>query len=167
MTRHLRRWATPLVVGSFLVLAPTGVLMFLHLSTDTMKGVHELAGWAMLAGGFAHLAVNWRAFTGYLKRPAAVAVMGAGAIALGLSLMPLGTAGGPPAGMPAAMAALGRAPIGLLAQLSGRSPAEVTAALAQLGMAPADADTRLDALTGGDRGRQAEALQAIFVGPAG
>ena len=51
--KSLRLWATPLIVGSFLIMGVSGVLMFFHLETTLMKVVHEWAGWAMVAGAVA------------------------------------------------------------------------------------------------------------------
>lgn len=36
-----REWATPLTIGSFLLIAVTGVLMFFHLDSGLNKLAHE------------------------------------------------------------------------------------------------------------------------------
>lgn len=41
-----RNWATPLTIGSFLLMAVTGLLMFFHLDTGLNKAAHEWLGWA-------------------------------------------------------------------------------------------------------------------------
>lgn len=77
-----RSWATPLTVGAFPLISVTGILMFFHLETGLSKAAHEWLGWFLVAGVAAHLWLNGRAFTTYFKRPAAVAIMGAGALVL-------------------------------------------------------------------------------------
>ena len=46
-----RESATPLTIGSFLLIAITGVLMFFHLDSGLNKLAHEWLGWAMIARG--------------------------------------------------------------------------------------------------------------------
>lgn len=40
----LRKWATPLTIGSFLLMGVTGILMFFHLDIGLNKLAHEWAG---------------------------------------------------------------------------------------------------------------------------
>ena len=87
--KSLRSWATPLVIGSFLIMGVSGVLMFFHLNTTLMKGVHEWAGWALLLGVVAHVVLNWRAFSTYFKRPLAAGIMGLGAVVLAATFLPV------------------------------------------------------------------------------
>ncbi|RBP88189.1 uncharacterized protein DUF4405 [Rhodobacter sp. 140A] len=84
----LRSWATPLVIGSFLLMWGDRGLMFFHLDTATMKTVHEWAGFVLVAGAIAHLVLNWRPFTLYLRRPLAAAIIGFGALALVATFVP-------------------------------------------------------------------------------
>ncbi len=157
----LRAWATPLVIGSFLVMAVTGVLMFFHLEIGLMKTVHEWAGLAMVAGGVAHVVLNWRAFTLYFKRPVASTIVALGAIVLGLSaVLSGGEGGGNP--MVAVMGGLGQSRIEQLAVLRGQDPQELSARLQQMGYTDAAPDQTVAALSGGDRGAQGAILSAIF-----
>lgn len=162
MTVSLRAWATPLVVGAFLLMAVTGVLMFFHVNTGLAKGMHEWAGLVMVTGGIAHLWLNWRAFTTYLKRPVGAAIMGLGAVALGVSFLSLGGVGGPGEAIAGVMQSVGNAPVSVLAQLSGKTADDVVATLSGLGLTGATADSTVSALTGGDREGQMEALGAVF-----
>jgi len=65
----LRNWATPLTVATFLFMGVTGILMFFHMDSALNKLLHEWGGWLMVIGVLAHLLLNWRPFTSYLKRP--------------------------------------------------------------------------------------------------
>ncbi|EEW25579.1 DUF4405 domain-containing protein [Rhodobacter ferrooxidans] len=165
MTVSLRAWATPLVIGAFLLMGVTGVLMFFHLNTGLAKELHEWAGLLFVAGGLAHLWLNWRAFTTYLKRPLASGIMGLGALALGVSFLSLG-GGGPGEAIAGVMQSVGNAPVSVLAQLSGKSADDVVATLSGLGLTGANADSTVSALTGGDREGQMAALGAVFASPA-
>ncbi|MGV6802769.1 MAG: hypothetical protein ACWA49_01085 [Ruegeria sp.] len=59
--------------------------MFFHLDSGFNTLVHEWADRPLLVGVAAHLAVNWRAFSAYFKRPVAQALMSAGGIVQVLS----------------------------------------------------------------------------------
>jgi len=157
----MRKWATPLTVGSFLVMGVTGTLMFFHLDSGLNKTVHEWAGWAMLLGVGAHLAINWRAFMGYFKRPVALGVMGAGALALAISFVPAGQGGGSP--VPLVMGALFDAPIEQVIALGGKSEAEGLAALAEAGISVAPGQSLTEA-TQGDRASEIQALRVLLEG---
>lgn len=162
MKLSLRAWATPLVVGSFLVMASSGMLMFFHLNTGLMKGLHEWAGLVMVVGGVAHLMLNWRPFTTYFKRPLAGTIMGLGAIALGASFVPVGASVSPEASLRSVMGAVAQAPVSVLAELSHQTPDAVIADLAAAGYAGATAESTLSGLTGGDGFAQLQAAAAVF-----
>jgi hypothetical protein len=158
----LRPWATPLVVGAFLLMGVTGVLMFFHVNTGLGKELHEWAGLVFVTGGLAHLWLNWRAFTTYLKRPLAAGIMGLGAVALGVSFLSIGGSGGPGEAIAGVMQSVGNAPVSVLAQLSGKSADDVVTTLAGLGLTGATAESTVSALTAGDREGQMAALGAVF-----
>ncbi|MCB1328761.1 MAG: DUF4405 domain-containing protein [Maritimibacter sp.] len=159
--KSLRRWATPLIIGSFLIMGVSGVLMFFHAETTLMKVVHEWAGWLLLVGAVAHVALNWRAFTLYFKRPLATGIMGVSAVMLALTFLPVS---GPEGGgdfTRTAMRALSGGEIGTLAALSGTDTDSVLAALGATGVAASATDTPAG-LSHGDRGAEMQILATIF-----
>lgn len=160
----VRSWATPLVVGSFLLMGASGVAMFFHVETGLMKGLHEWAGWILLLGAGAHLWLNRRAFSSYFRRPVAVGIMGVGAVLVGLSLLPLAPDGGPGATVEAVLGAVGRAPVSVLAELTGQEVEAVVAALDAAGLPGAGAESTLADLAGEDRALQFTGLGAVFAG---
>jgi len=162
LSLSLRAWATPLVVGSFLVMGVTGLLMFLHVETGMMKGLHEWAGLVMVLGGGAHLWLNWRAFTTYFRRPLAGAIMGLGAVALGASALPLLPEGGPGTAIEAMIGTVEGASVATLAQLTGQEVAVVVAALDAAGLPGAGPESTVAGLAAGDRGAEFAALSAVF-----
>lgn len=156
---QMRKWATPLTMGVFVLMAVTGILMFFHLDMGLNKAAHEWLGWVMVAGVGAHLAVNSRAFLQHLKKPLARGIMGAMVAVLALSFVPLAGAGGSPVSK--VMQAVGQADVGTVIALSGQETEAGLARLAEAGFG-ADAETPMRALTGGDRGVQAQVIGLLF-----
>lgn len=161
MSLTLRQWATPLVAGSFILMAVTGTTLFFHVNSDLAKGLHEWAGWALLAGGVAHLVMNWRPFTTYLKRPLALGIIGVGLAITAVTLLPIG-GGAAGAGPQAILARVAEAPVPVLAQLSGQSEGDVVADLVAAGFADATGTSTIAGLSGDDFGRQMGAMEAVF-----
>ena len=162
----LRSWATPLVVGSFLLMGASGVAMFFHVETGLMKGLHEWASWILLVGAGAHLWLNWRAFATYFKRPVAMGIMGVGAVLLGLSALPVAPEGGPGAAIEAVLGTVERAPVSVLADLTGQEVEAVVAELAAAGLPGAGAESTVAELAGDDRGLKFAGLTAVFTADA-
>lgn len=157
--KTIRKFATPLTMGAFLLSAVTGVLMFFHLDTGLNKAAHEWLSWAMVVGVALHIGVNYRAFTLYLKRPLAVGIVGVFAAFLAASFLPLGGTGGSP--MAAIMQGLGQAPVERVIALTGEDTGAGLARLGAIGVAAEPGQT-VAALAGGDRAQQAAILKAIF-----
>jgi hypothetical protein len=63
----LRKWATPLTIGAFFLMAVTGVLMFFHIDRGLISGAHEWLSWLFLIGVTAHVIANFRPFMNSLK----------------------------------------------------------------------------------------------------
>lgn len=118
---RLKTWAGPLTIGSFAVMAATGILMFFHLNIGAVKLAHEWLSWVFVIGVAAHLVVNWRPFLGYFRKPVGIGIMATVFLLGALSLLP---AGGPPRRPPfmEAMRALERSSLDLVAQVAKRSP---------------------------------------------
>lgn len=154
----LRTWATPLTAGSFLVMGVSGVLLFFHLDSGLNQFIHEWAGWVLLAGVAAHLVLNWRPFKTYFKRPAALALMAAGVVALAVSFWPVAESGSP---VGAVFRAIDAADVDTVIALSGRDIQTGLALLSEAGFNAAP-DMPMTALTGGDRGVRMQVLGALF-----
>ena len=139
----LRKIATPLTIGSFIVVGVTGVLWYVHIITDAGRVLHEIIGLAMVAIVGLHLALNWRAFRCYFKRPLAVSIIALfTALTVGAYLMP-STSRGDGSGRPdiAAVAALARADLTTLAPVFDLSPQEAVLRLQAAGYAGATAQS--------------------------
>lgn len=158
--KTLRQWATPLTVGSFLLMAVTGILMFFHLDSGLNKVAHEWLGWAMVAAVGAHLVLNYRAFTTYFRKPLARVIMGSFAAVLALSFLPLAGDGGND-GRRLMLQAANGARIETLVEMSGAELETVQNRLARAGVQAQPGQTLTEA-AGGDRERQGQILSAIF-----
>lgn len=165
----LRAWATPLVIGAFLVMAATGSLMFFHIETPAMKVVHEWAGLVMVAGGLAHLILNWRPFTVYLRRPLASGIMACGAVLLGLTFSPNlipGLEAGAGLGPRVVMDSMGNARLATLSELSGKPMESLMAELAAAGLTDLDPQKTVKANAHGD-GEKLRQILAVALVPKG
>ncbi len=156
----IRSWATPLTIGAFGLSAVTGVLMFFHLDSGLNKVVHEWLSWALVGGVALHVSANWRAFSTYLKKPRALSIIGAFALALFVSFFSLGGGEGS-SPVAAVMAGMGAAPVERVIALTGEDQAAGLARLNAAGI-KATAGQTIGELSGGDRGRQASILKVIF-----
>lgn len=157
---NLREWATPLTMGSFALMAVTGVLMFFHLDTGLNKPAHEWLGWAMVLGVVLHSVANFGSFKRYFSQRTALAVMGIFLLVLGLSFLPLGDkGGGKPAPVKAAEALID-APIPVLAQVTGKDTQTLVAKLNQAGIQVSADDTLRQAVAG--RKEQMQALGLVL-----
>lgn len=155
-----REWATPLTIGSFLLIAVTGVLMFFHLDSGLNKLAHEWLGWAMLAAVGLHAAMHLKSFKRHFTRPAALAVIGVFVALLAASFYsPPGKPAKPPHVL-AAQAVLD-APLPQVAALAGKDTQVLLAQLQAAGIA-ADADRSLRQASGPERDRQMKALGIVF-----
>jgi hypothetical protein len=161
-----RDWVTPITMGAFGVLAVTGVLMFFHVKTALVEGVHEWLSWLLLAAVVGHAAVNWTGLRRHLAGWRARAALGIGAAVLAAAVLPIGPSGGkPPFVVP--VQALADAPLPVLAQVAKTSPEQLRQRLRDAGLGPAgDADT-VHSLAGNDLGRQMRVLSAVLKTPGG
>ena len=159
--KTLRSWATPLIIGSFLIMGVSGILMFFHVETMLMKVVHEWAGWIMVSGAFAHLVLNWRAFTTYFRRPLATGIMGVSAALLALTFLPVGPDQTSRDITRIAMGVLSGGQIETLAELAGSDTDTVLAELGAAGI-DASADDTPQGLAGGNRMAQMQIITTIF-----
>ena len=156
-----RHWVTPFVIGSFLLMAVTGVLMFFHLDSGLNKSAHEWLGWAMLAAVGLHLVNNMNAFKRYFSQTTGRVVMAVFAVVLAMSFVSLnGQSSKPPFLAP--IKALSQAPLNVVAQVAGMSTAQLREQLANEGIASQNDNQTLIALVGDDQRRQIETLGKLF-----
>ncbi|MBD9374715.1 DUF4405 domain-containing protein [Rhizobium sp. ARZ01] len=76
MIAVLKRYATPLITGLFLVSLVSGVAIFFHIGNATFHAMHEWLSMVLIAPFVLHVWKNWRPMTGYFgRRPMTVALL--------------------------------------------------------------------------------------------
>jgi hypothetical protein len=139
---QMKSWAGPLTIGSFLVVAVTGVLMLCHATTSSIKHMHEVISLVFLVGAVAHIAVNWKTFLAYFRKPGSVAVIAIFLILGAVSLFPHGSQSGrdPRRGM---LSALEQSSLNLIAQVVKSDLQSVKTALEANGIPIRDGEQTL------------------------
>jgi hypothetical protein len=160
-----RPWITPLVIGTFALMTVTGALMFFHLDSGLNKTAHEWLGWAMVAAVVLHLLMNVTAFKRYFSQPTGRWVIGACAVVLVASFVPLGGSGGKPPFV-APVQALAGTSLTTVAQVAGVSVTEVRARLAAAGIQSQNDTQSIKDLVGPDLKKQMGLLGKVFGNPA-
>lgn len=135
----LRRWATPLVIGSFVLMSITGIMMFFHIEAGIIKVAHEWLSWAMVIAVVLHVLLHWKSFSRYFSQKAAVSVIGLFAVITVTAMFINGgdERRGPPGGRPGSMAAaqvLMNAPLDKLAGITGSTLEGLQAKLQEQGL---------------------------------
>jgi hypothetical protein len=156
-----RTWITPLVMGTFVLMAGTGTLMFFHLDSGLNKVAHEWLGWAMVATVVLHVLLNSFAFKKHLANTTGRWVLGASVAVMALSFLPLGGSGGKPPFV-GPMQALASAPLSTVAQVAGVSAPELRARLKTAGVPTATDSQTIQELVGADLGDQMRTLNQIM-----
>ena len=159
-----RDWFTPLTTGAFVLLAVTGVLLFFHLDMGLNKVAHEWLSWVLLVAAAGHVATNFGALKRHLAGTRGRAIIGAFALLLGLSFVPLGGNAEPPfAGV---VHALARAPLPVVAQVAGVSEPVLHKRLLAAGVGVEDSQGSIEAAVGPGLRPQVEALRAAVAAAA-
>ena len=145
MPRLLQRYATPLIIGLFLVSLVSGVALFLGVGQGLFHEMHEILSMVLILPFALHLWKNWRPLTTYLSRPpmtVALALSAAAALAFALGGMAEGgQAGGPPQ-FAFAHAMMANSPAAI-APLLGTTPEALVARLGEAGFTVAGPDEAL------------------------
>ena len=150
--KYLRAYATPLTIGTFLIMGATGILLFFHTNTTLNKVVHEYVGLVMVAAVILHVVLNWRAFQTYFKRPVALTLMAASAVMLAASFVSLGEETGGTRPDMAVLQMVSSASLTDLAPIMGTDAAHLVARLAEQGVTATPDQTLIDLSNGDMRG---------------
>lgn len=158
-----RPWITPLEIGTFVLMAVTGSLMFFHLDSGLNKTAHEWLGWAMVAAVVLHVLMNLNSCKRFFTLSTGRWVLGASALVLAASFVPLGGTGGKPPFV-APMQALATAPLSAVALVAGVSSSELRAKLTQAGIVSQSDSQSIKDLVGSDLGLQMRTLGKVLDG---
>ncbi len=98
----IRSIISPVVAVTFAVVGTTGIMMLAHIRSGALNTLHEWTGFAMVAAGLVHLALNWRVLVSLFRYRRALVACGLAA-ALSVALFVTGSMqkdrrrpGGPP-----------------------------------------------------------------------
>jgi hypothetical protein len=130
----IRTWAMPLTIGSFLLMAATGGLMFFGVRGGLISEVHEWFSWLFLAGAVAHLVVNVRPLTLHLKSRWGKVSIAAALVLLVAAVLPTGIRTGHQLRQTVEQAVVD-APLSTLARLAKIAPADLENRLKAHGIA--------------------------------
>ena len=128
-----RTWATPLTIGSFILMSGTGVFMFFEQQLGLMIVVHQWFSWFFLLGAVSHIATNFKPFNAHLKSTWGRYLTGVSLSVLVASAFDWGQITGPQLERPVEQA-LVDAPISALAEVTRQSLSDLQAKFLEQGV---------------------------------
>jgi hypothetical protein len=125
-TDNMRKWATPLTIGAFILTGVTGIMMLLKIHSGMVKVVHEWLSLLLVIGTIFHVVANWRIFVNYFSNFKATVIIGIFILVTLVTMIPLGN---DQKGIPGFKVSemLIRFPVSSLAEAAGHSTDEVSA----------------------------------------
>lgn len=156
-----KKWVTPLVTGSFLLVAITGILMFFHIDTGLNKVAHEWLGLIMVLGAVLHIVVNLKGFNQMFSNTMGKTIVGVFVLVLGLSFINLGGEGKEKPFM-SSVEVLAKASVVDLAQVSHIDKKVLLDRLKSNGISITDDTQSIKDMVGDDTHKQMEVLNAIL-----
>lgn len=171
-TLRLRAWAGPLTIGSFAVVAVTGILMFFKASFGLMKLAHEWLSLCLVFGVVAHIVLNWKPFLGYFRKGTGVSIMAAFLVMGILASIPalLPAKGQFPRGgafHPQAYTALEQSSLSVVAHVAKKSPESLSEDLRAKGIRVRDNQQTLPEIAAENKVGNMVLLSYIFGGAQG
>ena len=160
-SQRIRAWATPLTIGSFVLAAITGIMLFFRLNIGLVKVSHEWFSWFLVIGGLFHVVGSWRSFVQYFSKPAGKIIMGVFALLIVLSFIPMGNnrKGIPPAKISKMLL---QSPFATVAAAAGHQPEELMATLKTKGISIESKDETAQEIAVKNNKQGAEVLDLIF-----
>ncbi len=158
--RPQRYWITPLTLGSFMLCAGSGILLFFHINIGLVKLAHQWLSWIFVIGAGLHVAVNRKPLGTTIVKPTGALIVMLFLVVMSLSFMPLVEQ--PQSPVKKAMALVVDLPLRTLAEVSGRTDEELSAILAGHGIKVADQAQTLSALARENHQSPTALLQYLF-----
>ncbi len=91
----LRSIATPLTIGSFVVVTFSGLCLLFHVR-GLVNPIHQWSSILFVIGSILHGAINWRPTLNHLSKPAVAGFTLLCCLVAGVGLLPAGDRGGNP-----------------------------------------------------------------------
>jgi len=143
---QIRAWATPVTIGSFVLVAVTGLLMFFELSdVGFVKPAHEFLSLSFVAGSLFHIYANWKPLLNHLRQRKGRVIVGAFVLMTLIVLLPLAPKNNPHDGARKSEAVLLNASLPVLAALTNQDEAKLTSSLQSAGI-PVNSKESIQAL---------------------
>ena len=155
-------WLTPCLLGSFLLTAFTGVMLFFRLDLGLVKPVHEWIGWFMLAVALAHLLVHRKACGQSLGRLSGKLLLFCFVLVASLAFVPIKT-GQSKRPFDAIAGALAQSPLQTVALLANQDPQDTLAKLKAQGITPWGMDQTIAQIAEYNHKPAMEVLRVIFL----
>lgn len=162
---RIRKWATPLTMGTFLLTAGTGLGLFFEVEWGLVKPIHEWLSLTLVAGGLLHVWDHRNSVLKHLSGTWGKAFLAGGAAILIASLIPFGGAKETHLSSRDLGETLERIPLAQLAQARDLPVDSLVARLSAAGVPNASPTSTLAQLTAGDRHLRMQALAAVVSGP--
>lgn len=155
----LRQFATPLTIGSFTLMAVTGLLLFFDIQLGLNVELHEWFSWAFLAGVVLHVTLNLPAFKRYFNPSIGLAIIAVIVLILGVSLSIHSESNDP---LVLSLHAVSRAPLTKVAALADKPVAKIVGDLRAAGFAAAQDTATIEQLSGDDFDTGSKMIRIIF-----
>ena len=155
-----RDWVTPLVGGSFFIIAVTGILMFFHIEVGFNKVAHEWLGLLMVAAVILHIMLNFKGFQKSFENFSGKVINGIFIILLALSFLSIGEKQDKPFVLP--IKVMAEVDLEHLSQISRIGVDELIERLQALSSIPINAQSNVDDVAKGDMRKQMELLNKIL-----
>lgn len=167
---HLRRWATPLIIGAFILMAVTGILMFFEVRIGIIKIAHEWLSWIMVIAVGLHVWLHWKSFSRYFSQTTSRALIAVFAVLTVASLLIPNNGpqrGGPPNGFGGAAGGqatqvLLQASLANLATVTQQAPETLVDELESQGIAVTDTQQSVEQLARANQRNPVEVLNNIL-----
>jgi hypothetical protein len=159
---RLKSWAGPLTIGSFFVVALTGILMLMHVNFGMTRMMHEAVSCVFVVAAVLHVLVNWNVFCSYFRKLVGVSVIAAFILLAIVSFMSRGRPMGHASFM-GPLVALQESSLNLVAQVAKRDLQSVTDELKAKGIDIRDAEQTIAAIAS-NNGRPPMEILALIVG---
>ncbi|MEW8624596.1 MAG: DUF4405 domain-containing protein [Candidatus Thiodiazotropha sp.] len=147
---NTRKWSTPLIIGSGLIVAISGVLMFFGIH-NPIQLAHEWVGLLFAVAIGLHLLNHWGGFKKYFAQPVALSLVGSVAlVSSAFVFLSLTEAGASP--MMNIVMSIESSPVDEVAPLLNETPQSVVSRMEAAGLKVEDsADTILEIANANDR----------------
>lgn len=155
-----RSWVTPLTLGSFILCAVSGILLFFHVNIGLIKMAHQWLSWIFVIGAFWHMGLNWKPLRGTIGKPVGATIVVVFLAVTAVSFMPLVEQRQSP--VRKALTVVMDLPLQTLAQTCGKSDEELAAILASHNIKVVDQSMSIKALARQNQQNPVELLQYLL-----